>query len=110
MTVTTDPEQLLREGIAAAHGGDKAKTREIMLQVTELDPQNETAWLWRANCAESVEESLDCLRNATAINPNHEATRNALPDALVRVAATCANDRAKGRRLLMEATTLAPRH
>ena len=110
MTATTEPEQLLREGIAAARGGDKAKTREIMQQVTELDPQNQTAWLWRANCAESAEESLDYLRNASAINPNHEATRKALPDALVRVAATCANDRAKGRRLLMEATTLAPRH
>ena len=110
MTATTEPEQLLREGIAAARSGDKAKTREIMQQVTELDPQNQTAWLWRANCAESAEESLDCLRNASAVNPNHEATRNALPDALVRVAATCANDRAKGRRLLMEATTLAPRH
>ena len=110
MTATNEPELLLREGIAAARGGDKAKTRELMQQVTELDPQNQTAWLWRANCAESVEESLDCLRNATAINPNHEATHNALPDALVRVAATCANDRAKGRSLLMEATTLDPRH
>jgi twitching motility two-component system response regulator PilG len=110
MTATIEPEQLLREGIAAARSGDKVKTRELMQQVTELDPQNQTAWLWRANCAETAEESLDCLRNASAINPNHEATRNALPDALVRVAATCANDRAKGRRLLMEATTLAPRH
>ena len=110
MTATTDPEQLLQEGIALARSGDKVKSREIMLQVTELDPRNQTAWLWRANCAETPEESLDCLRNSIAINPNHEATRNELPDALVRMASTCGSDRAQGRRLLMEATTLAPRH
>ncbi len=67
MIATTEPEMLMREGIAAAHSGDKAKTRELMQQVTELDPQNQSAWLWRANSAESPEESLDCLRNAIAL-------------------------------------------
>jgi len=108
--VATKPETLMREAIAAARAGDKTRTRELMQQVTELEPRNHLAWLWRANSAESPEESLDCLRNAIAINPGHEASKNALPDALVRVAANCTNDRPKGKRLLMEATTLAPRH
>jgi twitching motility two-component system response regulator PilG len=101
---------LLREGIAAARSGDKTRTRTLLRQVTDLDPQNEMAWLWRANSADQPEEVVDCLRKALEVNPNNENAKAALPDALVRAAAALTNDRPKAKRLLVEATTLAPRH
>ena len=77
---------LLREGIAAAQTGDKSRTRALLRQVTELDPANEVAWLWRASSAESAEEALDCLRKTLGVNPHNEKAKAALPDALVRAA------------------------
>jgi twitching motility two-component system response regulator PilG len=108
--VQVDPVQLLKEGIAAARAGDKPKTRQLLSQVTELDPDNEVAWLWRANSAETPDEAVDCLRRTLAVNPNNENARNALPDALVRAAAVHQTDRPRARKYLIEATTLAPRH
>jgi twitching motility two-component system response regulator PilG len=108
--VQTDPAELLKEGIAAARSGDKPRTRALLRQVTELDPQNELAWLWRANSAESPDEAVDCLRRTLGVNPNNENAKSALPDALVRAAAAYQADRPRAKRLLVEATTLAPRH
>ena len=101
---------LLREGIAAAQTGDKSRTRALLRQVTELDPANEVAWLWRASSAESAEEALDCLRKTLGVNPHNEKAKAALPDALVRAAAALTADRPGAKKLLVEATTLAPRH
>jgi twitching motility two-component system response regulator PilG len=102
---------LLRQGIDAARTGDKVRTRELLRQATTLDPGNELAWLWRASSAEQPDEAVDCLRRVLQVNPLNEKAREALPDALVRAAATvAAADRSRAKVLLVEATTLTPRH
>ena len=78
---------LLREGIDAARTGDKARTRDLLRQATELDPSNELAWLWRANSTDHPGEAVDCLRRVLQVNPANEKAREGLPDALVRAAA-----------------------
>lgn len=108
--VQVDPVELLKEGIAAARSGDKPRTRSLLRQVTEIDPDNEVAWLWRANSAETADEAVDCLRRTLAVNPNNPNAKSALPDALVRAAAAYQADRPRARKFLVEATTLAPRH
>jgi twitching motility two-component system response regulator PilG len=108
--VRTDPVELLNEGIAAARSGDRPRTQSLLRQVTELEPGNEVAWLWRAKSAETPEEVVDCLRRALAINPHNEVARSALPDALVRAAAAHQADRPRARQFLFEATTFSPRH
>jgi len=100
----------LKAGIVAARAGDKVEMRSMLRQATELDPGNESAWLWRANCADTPDESLDCLRRAIAINPNSQVARAGLPDAMVRAAVACAADRPRARKLLEEATALDARH
>ena len=45
---------LLRDGMAAARAGDKARTRSLLRRVTELEPQNELAWLWLADCLDGA--------------------------------------------------------
>ena len=64
----------------------------MLRKSTELDPGNESAWLWLANCAATPDESLDCLRKALALNPNSQIARAGLPDAMVRAAVACAAD------------------
>ncbi len=103
---------LLRDGIAAARAGDKARTRTLLRQVTDLEPGNELAWLWLANTAEDPRESLACLRRVLDINPSNEYATAGLPDALCRagVAAAKANDRGQAKVWFAEATDLAPRN
>lgn len=103
---------LLRDGMAAARAGDKARTRSLLRRVTELEPQNELAWLWLANSSEDPRESLSCLRQVLVVNPENEFAASGLPEALCRagVVAAKANDRAQAKVWFSEATDLAPRN
>lgn len=103
---------LLRDGIAAARAGDKTRTRSLLRQVTELEPQNELAWLWLANTADDPRETLGCIRKVLEINPSNEYAASGLADALCRagVVAAKAEDRAQAKLWFAEATDLAPRN
>ncbi len=103
---------LLRDGIAAARAGDKTRTRSLLRQVTELEPQNELAWLWLANTADDPRETLSCIRKVLEINPTNEFAASGLADALCRagVVAAKANERAQAKQWFAEATDLAPRN
>ncbi len=103
---------LLREGIAAARSGDKAKTQKLLRQVTELEPHNELAWLWLSNTAEDPREALACLRQVLMVNPKNEYAATSMADSLCRagVAAAKTNDRVQAKAWFAEATDLAPRN
>ncbi|HEY7547596.1 MAG TPA: response regulator [Blastocatellia bacterium] len=66
---------LLYEGINLAKAGDKAAAREALLEATELDSNNEIAWLWLASVADSTESAIICLERAIEINPENERSR-----------------------------------
>lgn len=63
---------LLRDGIKAANAGNRSQARTSLLRVTELDPKNETAWLWLASISEFPEELLAFLSRVLEINPENE--------------------------------------
>lgn len=112
-TPTVDPKlkiAVLREAINAARSGDKVKSRTLFRQVIEVDPENETAWLWLANSAGTPAEAVTALRTVLRLNPRNETATAALPDALVRagVAALKAGDRPAAAGFLADATKLAP--
>jgi hypothetical protein len=65
-------KQLLREGVEAARAGDKETARARFEQVTELDENNENAWLWLATVVDTDEEKRVCLSNVLVINPANE--------------------------------------
>ncbi len=66
---------LLYEGISLAKVGDKTAARESLLEATELDPNNEIAWLWLASVADSKENAIIFLERAIEINPENERSR-----------------------------------
>ncbi|MCS6849790.1 MAG: response regulator [Gemmataceae bacterium] len=101
---------LLRDGIAAAKAGNKALTRQLLQQLTEIDPGNEQAWLWLAGVAETPQDALMCLRRVLEINPGNDRARQGMKE--VRLQAAAAEVRsghpAKALPLLLEVTELEP--
>ncbi len=71
MPTSAQVAELLRHGIAAAKAGRKQEARQLLFQVTELDEQNEQAWLWLSGVVESLEDRRVCLENVLAINPHN---------------------------------------
>ena len=75
---------LLNAGIRYVQAGDRSEARVALLKVTELEPDNESAWLWLASISEYPEELLVFLNNVLAINPDNarasewKASTNAL--------------------------------
>jgi len=67
-----DVKKLLRAGIKFAKEGSRTEARQMLLQVTEADSNNETAWLWLASISEYPEELLVFLQNVLRINPENE--------------------------------------
>jgi tetratricopeptide (TPR) repeat protein len=79
-----DVEALLRQGISAARAGRQKEARELLSQVLDLDPENESAWLWMSSVVPD-EEKIVCLRNVMATNPSNELARMGL-EALLKKA------------------------
>ncbi len=67
-----EDNKTLRAGIKAAQRGDRAEARQLLLRVTEAEPNNESAWLWLASISEYPEELLIFLNNVLDINPDNE--------------------------------------
>lgn len=78
MSEQNNIQDLLRQGIEAARSGDKAKARELLQQVVDLDEQNEKGWFWLASVVQTDEERRVCLANVLFINPNNERAQKAM--------------------------------
>jgi hypothetical protein len=61
-------ESLLDKGIEAARAGEKARARDILIHVIELDQSNEQAWLWLSSVADTLADKAVCLENVLLIN------------------------------------------
>ncbi len=69
---SANTSKMLREGIEAAQSGKSSEARNLLLRVTEAEPNNEKAWLWLASISEYPEELLVFLNNVLKINPENE--------------------------------------
>jgi len=70
--------QALDAGVRAARAGKKPLARRLLQKATELDPLNETAWLWLASVARTSADSLLCLQTVLALNPDNRHAREGL--------------------------------
>lgn len=77
-------EGLIREGIRAAREGKQAEARKLLLKATEIDKNNETAWLWLAGVVETDEDQQTCLENVLTINPYNDKARRGLEQMGIR--------------------------
>jgi CheY-like chemotaxis protein/Tfp pilus assembly protein PilF len=90
---------MLQAGIKEAQDGNRNEARQLLIQVTEADPRNETAWLWMASISEYPEELIIFLNNVLEINPNNaralewmQATKSLLAGTLVQRGVDASND------------------
>jgi tetratricopeptide (TPR) repeat protein len=80
------PLELLRQGREAARAGDRLVAYRLFVQVLELDPDSEEAWLWRAGTAEQPDEMVRCLTRVLEINPDNPRARRGLAEVQERLA------------------------
>ncbi len=98
-TQVEDVSQMLQAGIKAAQEGKRSEARQLLLQVTEVEPNNENAWLWLASISEYPEELLGFLNNILAINPKNtraldwsQATKSMLAKNFVQRGVDASNE------------------
>ena len=80
----------LKVGVAAAKAHWVASARMLLNIVVADEPQNELAWMWLANTAETPADAVTCLDRVLAINPNNALARSTYERcrSVVRLAAT----------------------
>src|SRR5829696_4318053 len=69
---TDEVKSALNQGIKFAQAGNRPQARVALLRATELDPRNESAWLWLASISEYPEELLGFLNQVLDINPENQ--------------------------------------
>ena len=58
----------LRIAIQAAREGRKVEARDLLIKLVEVDPQNETAWMWLAGLVDSLESFIFAAQSVCAIS------------------------------------------
>lgn len=77
------PQVALAEAITAAKLGQRQLARQLLAELVERDPKNESAWLWIAALSEDKQQAFNALSRVLDINPNNQQALNAL--ALARL-------------------------
>ncbi|MGC9356671.1 MAG: tetratricopeptide repeat protein, partial [Anaerolineae bacterium] len=70
--------QKFKAAMQRAKRGDRARARQLFMEVLEVDPNNEEAWLWLAGVAATLEDAKVYLETVLAINPEHKKAREGL--------------------------------
>jgi hypothetical protein len=73
-----NPDQLLKQGIAAYKAGRKEEARELFYQTLELDRSNEQAWMWLSGAVDTNHERRICLEEVLTLNPNNAVAKRGL--------------------------------
>ena len=74
--------ELLGQGVEAARAGRRVEARELFMQVVEIDPRNEMAWMWLAGLVESLEDRIIACENVLTINPGNAKVKTYLDGLL----------------------------
>lgn len=83
-----DVPVLIALGRTLAQVGQKPWAYRLLQRATEIDPRNEEAWLWRAGIAPDNDETIFCLEQVLAQNPDHPQARAGLEWARARATPT----------------------
>jgi len=60
----------LQQAVALIKSGDKKGGQNLLIDIVNSDPKNETAWLWLASVV-SQDKRAFCLEKVLSINPNN---------------------------------------
>lgn len=75
-----NPSDLLQQAIQAARNGDELVARDFFLDVVNIDPENEVAWIWLSGLFDPLEERISACERVLFINPNNYKIRSYLDE------------------------------
>ena len=67
----TREEALLQQALAAARDKRELTARELFLDVVEINPRNETAWLWLTGLLDDLDDCIYACEMVLDINPKN---------------------------------------
>lgn len=78
-----ETSKLLRQAIQKARDGHELTARDMFLDIVQLDPENEVAWMWLSGLLDPLEDRITACERVLSINPNNRQTKIYL-DGLLR--------------------------
>ncbi|HSB01156.1 MAG TPA: hypothetical protein VLE49_10930, partial [Anaerolineales bacterium] len=72
--------EVLQRAIQAARAGRKTEARDLLIDLVEVEPRNEMAWMWLSGLVDSLEDRIIACENVLTINPANEKVRTYLAD------------------------------
>lgn len=73
-----DVNQQLQTAYEIAKAGDRSTARQLVKEVLEFEPTNDSAWYLYAKIAGDRQKSIYCLERVLEINPSHARARQDL--------------------------------
>lgn len=67
----------LQQAIANIKSGNKNQGQQLLAQILQTEPNNETAWLWMSAVVDEDKRKY-CIERVLKINPNNEVAKQAL--------------------------------
>lgn len=68
--------------ITAIQSGDRARGRQLLLELLDDGERNETAWLWLSRVVDDADDERVALENVLTLNPHNEEARRRLDELL----------------------------
>ena len=60
---------LLQQAMSAVRAGHELTARDIFLEVVEINPRNETAWMWLTGLLDNLDDCIYACQQVLKINP-----------------------------------------
>jgi len=71
-------EALLQQALTAARSKHELTARDLFLEVVEIDPQNELAWMWLSGLLDDLDDCIQACERVLEINPHNGQIRQYL--------------------------------
>jgi hypothetical protein len=68
-------ESMFVQAVGLARSGKKSEARDLFQQVLKVDRTNEMAWLWYAECMDTLAERRQALETCIRLNPQSHRVR-----------------------------------
>jgi tetratricopeptide (TPR) repeat protein len=70
--------EVLQRAIEAARAGRRGEARDVLIELVEVDPHNEMAWMWLSGLVDTLEDRIVACENVLTINPANAKVRDYL--------------------------------